>query len=146
MFKLNFALIALVFLTACNSQKSPEEVLQKYINLRIDHNQSRDALTPYLTGEMLKGVLALSEEDYDKFSKNTNIKKKRFKINLKRCNDQKCYLTYTFKYTGPRKGNDDYIMSVKKIAEVVKVEDKWKISKVSDLKSHLESLKAIEVK
>mgnify|MGYP000067357723 CR=1 FL=1 len=146
MFKVVSFLFVSLFITGCNSQKSPEQVLTKYINLRLSTEQSRDGLSSYLTGEMLDGVMSLSTDEYKAFISSTNIKKKKLKINHKRCSSDKCFLTYTLKYSSPKEGDEDYLMSVKKIAEIVKDEEMWKISKVSDLKSHLESFKPIEVK
>lgn len=146
MFKLFLILFVSLIISGCNSQKSPEQVLRNYINLRLSTDASKERLSSFLTGEMYDGLESLNDVDFQKFRSSINIKKKKFKINLKRCDEKKCFLTYTLKYASPRKGEEDYLMSVKKIAEMIKVNEFWKISKVSDLKSHLESLKPIEVK
>ena len=139
--------LLLVFLLVfgCSKSESPEEKLQEFVDYRFQTNQSKDKLLSYLTGKLHSAIESMSEEEFGKFIENLKYKKKKFKIVLKKCSDEKCFITYVLSYTQPVPKNPDFEVEVKKIAEMERVEDQWKISNVSNVKSYIEGMKPIDV-
>jgi hypothetical protein len=101
--ELNMKIILLsliVFLSSCQSDKLPEDVLKSYVNYRFSKNQAKDEALSKTTGRIHGYIDSMSEVEFEQFSKEMiNFKKKKFKVNLKSCKSEKqCFITYTLTY------------------------------------------------
>lgn len=142
---MKFCLLVLVFvLMACQkSDKSPEAALKDFVDSRIGQVIDKDFVTERVTGKMLESFQHMSEEDFAKFADMSNIKTDSFKVLSKSCQDTRCFLTYTVSYQTKKEEKTNFTSEVKKIAEMVQVEDKWLIADVSNIKTYHESLEPI---
>ncbi len=129
----------------CNSQKGPEETLRNFVNYRFSSSQDKGKTLSYVTGTLEEKIVEMSDEDYKLFEKTTEYKKKKLRINLKKCTENQCFITYTlsfFKKTGEQKSAS---LEVKKIAELKKTDKSWKIADVNNIKTYIESKEPIDV-
>jgi hypothetical protein len=72
-----------------------------------------------------------------------NIKTESFKILSKSCQEKKCFLTYSVGYLTKKDDKTITSSEVKKIAEMIQVENKWLIEDVSNIKTYHENLEPI---
>ena len=72
-----------------------------------------------------------------------NIKIDSYKMLSKSCQDKKCFITYSVSYLTKIDDKAQFSSEVKKIAEMVQIENKWLISDVSNIKTYHESLEPI---
>ena len=84
----------------------------------------------------------MGEQEFAKFIDTEHLLKKRVKINLKDCSEEKCSITYTVKYLDKK---SHFIVVIKKIAVLLNIEEKWKVSDVNNIKSHMDSKTEIEI-
>ena len=87
----------------------------------------------------------MTDREFSEFTQNVKYKKKKFKILLKKCDEKKCFITYLLTYTQPVPKNPDFEIDVKKIAEMENIEGEWKIVRVNNVKSYIESTKPLEI-
>ena len=137
-------LISLVF-SCTKSGSSPEAALRKYINYRFSSGQSKNELLNRTTGELNKVLDSFSEEQLNQIVNSNQYKKRKLKINLKNCSPQKCHITYTLAFSKVKTKAKEFDIDVKKIATIILVDGKWKISDISDIKTYVRSIKEIEV-
>ncbi|OIQ18279.1 MAG: hypothetical protein BM556_08440 [Bacteriovorax sp. MedPE-SWde] len=137
-------IITFVSFVSCTKNKGPESVLKSYIENRFSQKIEKSDFTDFFGGELLEEMNTLDNEAIGKLNQVKGQKKKSFKINFRRCDNEKCFLTYTlvFDTTAKAEVNSsgtneaDVRVKVKKIAELRKVEEKWKIFGISDIKTH----------
>jgi hypothetical protein len=140
------SLLLICFLTfiSCVQNKGPEETLKSYINNRFSNEVEKDDFKKYFAGELLTEMEGLTEEAINKINEVKGQKKKSFKINFKRCTDEKCFLTYTLVYDthaqatvgNPEASHSNSVrVKVKKIAELRKIQKSWRIYGISDIKT-----------
>lgn len=147
--KLLSILIISIFIFSCNKEKGPEDVLGSYVNKSFKGSIEKDDFKDYFAGDLLTEYEGLDEEVLGKLNKIKNQKKKSFKVNFQRCDQDKCFLTYTLIYEAEAAGdatvesntssfNSDVTVKVKKIAELRKIDNLWKIYGISDIKTHFD--------
>jgi hypothetical protein len=132
-------------MASCSKKKDAVGVLKNFVDYRFSMSQSKSGLMGMSTGAMAAKLELLSGDDFKKFRDVSGLKKKKMKINIKNCEPEHCYLTYTLTYS--KKGNkgDDFLVEVKKIAEVKKEEGSWKIADVNNVKTFVDSKSEIDV-
>jgi hypothetical protein len=131
-------------LAAClNKDMGPEAALRDFVESRLGAIVSRDFLLERLTGKMYQSVQNMSDEDFQKFSDLKNVKSDSFKIHSKSCQEKKCFITYSIGYMTKDGEKTNYQSEVKKIAEIVQVDNKWLIADVSNIKTYHESMEPI---
>ncbi|MFG1493191.1 hypothetical protein ACRXCV_00915 [Halobacteriovorax sp. GFR7] len=138
MFK--YLIILLVFIS-CNSNKSPEGVLRSFIEKRLNDEIKVDDLEDYLTGSLLEEYTQALNDDPKKLNEMSKFEKSRLSIVYKNCSGDECSITYSVSYDDEAtdgKTKQDVSISVKKIALIIKKDDKWLISDISDVKSFYE--------
>lgn len=136
--------VFLFILTACfDKDLSPESALKDFVDSRIGTIVTRDFITERVTGKMLQSFENMSEEDFNKFADMKNIKPDSFKILSKSCQDKKCFITYSVGFLTKEGEKTTFVSEVKKIAELVQVENKWLIADVTNIKTYHESKEAI---
>ena len=140
-------LISFVFILAIAScmknDLSPEATLKDFVDSRIGKVVDREFVLERVTGKMLQSFENMAPADFDKFADMKNIKIDSYKMLSKSCQDKKCFITYSVSYLTKIDDKAQFSSEVKKIAEMVQVENKWLISDVSNIKTYHESLEPI---
>jgi hypothetical protein len=141
---MKYILFALMLLVACTEKSlTPEGALKVYIDNRFDHKIESTELASYFTGAMLEKLSGMDEEDFTSFLNTKGLKKKKFKILSKSCEDQKCFLTYTLSYRSTIEGGDKFDSKVKKVVELWQEATGWKIAEINNIKTFHKAKEAI---
>ena len=140
------ALFALVLLAGCFSTvDSPEAAIIDFVNARLDKVVSRSDVLERTTGKMKLSLESMTDEEFETYANLKDFKKESLKIISKSCQDKKCYVTYSVGYKQVKAPKTGWVSEIKKIAEVLRVEGKWLISDVTNIKTYHESGEPIEV-
>ena len=143
---IKYTLVLSFFLACTGKDIGPEGALREYIDYRFSKNQKKTKLLEKTTGELYQDLNSFSEESLNTLVDFKKYRRGSLKINLKKCNQNLCHITYTLRVAKKKNGHQDFEIETKKIAQL-ELEDKvWKISKISELKSYFEAEKAIDVK
>jgi hypothetical protein len=130
----------LLFLSSCeDGANTPDASLSNYLKIRTSSDVDLEFYQKYTGGKLLSAIEALSEEEFSEAGKKIDVKKKNFKILKKNCNnDEVCFLTYILEYDSPSE-KPETISEVKKIAELHKIENQWRIVDVTNVKTYHEN-------
>lgn len=140
-------ILMILFLVSCTKDiKTPEGLLAKFTEDITTKNMDRDYYYKYTTGKMKESIEKLTDEEFEEFRNLSRVKNSRVDIQKKNCTEQKCSLTYIIKYDyqGSESKENEFKSEVKKVANLVKVEETWKIEDVSNIKTYHESVKPID--
>jgi hypothetical protein len=142
-----YMLLLLLILVSCNNgASSPEGLVKMFVSDSVKGKVNRDYYEDFTTGSLLEASRDLTDEEIEKSSFD-GIKSVKTKIISKNCSEDKCILTYIVTYLTKTdledKSKTDFSTEVKKIAEVEKEGDIWKIAQVKNVKTYHESLKPI---
>jgi hypothetical protein len=138
--------LLLIGLISCKKENTPTSALKGYVNSYFNGDDTKDYLLKNTTGNMKLRLEGFTEDQWKDFLLKEPIKKKSLKILLENCvNEAKCFITYSFSYKSDKKVKNGYLVETKKIAELHKESDYWKIANVSNVKTYLEGSSAIEV-
>jgi len=139
-----FILPLLLLLVSCVDDKiTPEGALKAFVEARIGSVVSKDFVLERVTGRMKQSLENMPEEDFNKFADQRNINKDSFKVLSKSCQAEQCFVTYTIGFKTKHEIKPGFNSEVKKIAELNKVDGKWLIADVSNIKTYLEATEAI---
>lgn len=145
-------LLLLLFNISCfegDQSIGAENTLRKFIDLRFQKVLSKEEMLSYVDGEMASEIKDMSKDEFSFFAKLKKYHKKDFKIRAKNCDNSKCMIVYTLKYDeyeNKKREIKESSVEVKKVAEIVKNNDgKWKITKVDNVKTYLDSHQDIKV-
>ena len=140
--------LLLLLLLSCSKKIEPEDVLRKVINLSLGPEDSRQELISLTTGSMKAEIETLDAENVKKlFVENGKISLKSFKVSHKKCADIQCFITYVVTYNQEDRNNKEIkagTVESKKIAELVWIEESWKLKSVSNEKSYIDMSLEIE--
>lgn len=139
--KISIILLVFTFLMSCTKKSSPELVLRDFVSKRFSQEFSEDDFREYLAGEILEEALAEEGKYLEKINEAKSFKMSKFKINTKRCIDDKCFLTYSLAYDAPytvQKESGSVAVNIRKIAEMKKEEGVWKIFGITDVKTNFD--------
>lgn len=143
---IKYTIILSVLAFSCTkSANSPEAALTKYIDYRFSSWQKKDELLSKTTGELNEALKPLSEEQLNQLVNSDQYKKRKLKINLKKCSADECHITYTLAFSKIRTKAKEFDIDVKKIATVIREDGKWKIADISDIKTYIKSSKELKV-
>jgi uncharacterized membrane protein len=143
--KLIYVLSFLVIFGCTKGADTPEALIKTFVKDVATKKIDREYYQKYTTDKFLAVVEDQSDEELEKNSRMSGVKEVKVKILSKNCDGPKCIVTYTVSYTTETKEDSNFKSVVKKIAEVVKVDDYWKLSNLRNLKTFHESNKAIDV-
>lgn len=132
------SIIAFTFLS-CVSENGPEYVLKSFIDQRFSGGVDKEDFSKFFAGELLEDIATLDESTIGKLNEVKDFKKYSYKMNFKRCDEEKCFLTYTLIFDATAisgKSNSRVRVKVKKIAELRRDDMSWKIHGISDIKTH----------
>jgi hypothetical protein len=138
-------LCVLLISVSCTKKSSSEDVLKGYVKYRFSPAQSKDVLLEKTTGTLKDRISTMTEDEFKSFVSMGKFKMRKFVINLKRCSDDQCFITYTLSYDQYQDGQRKYENEVKKIAEIRKQEDGWKIADVSNVKTYIDSKEELKI-
>lgn len=131
-------------LVSCKQDLGPEDSLRSYIDYSVSSKSSREGFIERSTGTMKARLEIMENAEFDEFAKEmAHVEKKRVKFNHTSCQDNKCFITYTLSYDGQSEGVSVYEVEVRKIAELVKEEETWKLANISNVKSYYEAASEI---
>jgi hypothetical protein len=137
-----FLCLIVLFISSCNQDEGPEQVLRSYINIRFQENQNFNDLLDKTTGELKANLESLSKDEKIKFDQSSQFKKNALKILSKDCSDKKCDITYIISYE--KRGQENpYKAEIRNIAKLINEKGDWKIGSVGGLKSYFGSKKDI---
>lgn len=145
--KLNVFFLSFIFLVACVQEKeTPEKTLSTYLKERTSKQVDLEFYQTYTGGKMLASVEALSDEEFSEYARPIDVKKKKFKIMKKNCIEEEnsCFLTYVISYDTPSE-KPETSAQVKKIAEMKKIDNSWKIVEVVNVKTFYENKESIDI-
>ncbi len=140
----NSFILLLVLLCSCMEENlTPESALKDFIESRLGSVVTRQYVLDRVTGTMKQSLENITEDEFGKFADLRNIRKDSFKILSKSCQEKKCFITYSIGYKTREGDKTTFTTEVKKIAELVLIENKWLIADVSNIKTYHEATEAI---
>lgn len=141
---ITYIFIGMAFFS-CNSQNGPTDILKGFLNYRFSSSQTKAGVLKYVSGAFESKVEEMSDEELKKFLDSSNLVKKKLKIDVKKCDEVKCFLSYILSYKQDGEDGEKFEIDVKKIAELVHTEEGWKINDVTNIKSFIEAKKGLDV-
>lgn len=132
MYKLVFSLIFFSLFSCVEKKSGPEGVLTSFVNERFEGKSFSD-VRGYLSDSY---QTQMSEITGTKFEALRNLKKKKFKIISKKCNELDCNITYFVSYVTLDDKKEEFKTETKKIAKIVKLGDQWLIDKIDHIKTY----------
>jgi hypothetical protein len=111
--------------------------------MRIGNVVTRSSILEKVTGKMKMNLEHVTDEDFKQFADLTNVERDSFKVLSKSCQENTCFLTYAISYKTKHNDKAAFTSEVKKIAELSKVDGKWFIADVTNIKTYHEGLEAI---
>ncbi len=130
--------------TSCTKKLGPDGSVREIVKLSISGKMAKDKILSATTSPLKDELAALSEEDMSKYLKVEGASKDSFQINLSNCEETVCYLTYTLKYDTSKDGVKTFEVELKKMAEMKKVDEKWLLADITDIKTYYEAQQPIE--
>lgn len=132
---------------SCTKPKGPEGVLREFVTIRMkNENVGKEDTLKMLTGELLLQYQDMDEDTFNSFMANPKYKQKDFSIDSTKCANEKCFITYTLTYMTVDDTEKEFTTDVKKIAEILKEGDLWKIAAVDTVKTYHESHAPLQAK
>lgn len=138
-------IFAVFLLWGCSpSPSTPEGLLKMYVRDVTTKKLGKDYYLKHTAGDLKESVENMEEEELAERSHLKNVKNAKVDVLNKNCQGNKCALTYTVDYEAYKGNNQTFSAETKKLAELIKVEDEWKISNVTNLKTYYEAKEPIE--
>ena len=139
MIKNMISLLCLVLLSACfNSDNSAVGVLREFVKKSSSGLEQRDYQN-YATGDLLGLIEDMSEQEFEQYKEQSKVQSVKVEVLNENCSDSKCSITYISKYKTKTSDGSDYNSEVRKIAELSRENEKWKVSSVKNIKTYLET-------
>jgi hypothetical protein len=136
----------LFILTSCNNELTPEKVLQKYITMRFNSsNNSSKSFIKHTTTPLSNDIQKLtgSSKDLSNFSRKYTYKKFSIITNMCKQNQTKCSIIFILVYHSSKQHKE--VIELRKMAQLVKTDEGWKISDISNLKSYYDFKENINI-
>ncbi len=134
-----YKLALMALLIACTQKTSPESFLKNYMFSRYGKVVEKEYILANATGDFLNEVSAVEGEDLTKLLDLKKFSLLKVQIHNKECGESSCTISYTIKY----KQEKDTIHS-KKIVELSQENDVWKIARVNNVKTFIESSEIVK--
>lgn len=142
-----FQAITILFLflaSACTSKRGPEETLREYISYAVSGDVSVEGFKSRSAGQLLERLNEMDEADFENYAQEmAHVDQNRIRIHSNTCDQERCSLTYTVTYDSKAEGEKIYQVEVRKIAELSKIEEVWKLSSINNVKSYYEGSREI---
>jgi len=144
-FQKTIILLFLLFLGACTKKSTPENALADFINYRFTGGQEKGDLLEMTEGPLKEKIESLEEKALASFLNAKELKKRKLKVLIKSCEEERCYLTYVLNYSQGTESPKEFGVEVKKIAQLERFDKTWKITDVSNVKTYIEGRKDLKV-
>jgi hypothetical protein len=141
----NLVLISTLFVSCFGGQDTPEGALRDYVTKISKSKVDRDFYLDRTAGKLKTAIENMDEEEFEDFNKLPNVKNAKVKVLSKTCDNDTCTLTYLVSYNIYENNKNAFETEVKKIAEMEKEGDEWKITDVSNLKTYIEAKDSINI-
>ena len=135
----------LLLMTGCAKKDSSEAVLKSFIGDFFSQKMTKSRYLDYLAGPLYERIEPMSDDEFDNFISGDDFKMRKFKILLKSCNGDQCNLTYILKYVQNTSSKNKYLVDVKKIARLDKIDGDWKIVSITNAKTFIDSKNVIQI-
>lgn len=123
----------------CQRDHTPESDLRSYVNYASSGNATKAGFIERSTGDLRATLETMDEEQFETFAEQMKHSvQKDFDINKTNCQELKCFITYTIEYEAESDEKPIYRVDVRKVAEMVKEDEEWKIASVENVKSYYE--------
>ncbi|MBC75788.1 MAG: hypothetical protein CME64_07215 [Halobacteriovoraceae bacterium] len=133
-----FTFCLIVLFGACSpSPKTPDGLLKMVIKDVATKELSKDYFLKHTSGELKSSIEAMDDEELKRSDLLKSISGTKTKILNETCQENSCSITYVVSYKSSKESS--FSTETKKIAQLEKVEDKWKISKITHLKTFHEA-------
>ena len=134
-----------LLLNSCTKKVGPESFLKDFVKYRFTENQSVEDLLSMSAESLNERISNLSEEDKLEYLDSSKRKFGKLKIDLVSCVESKesCNITYTLSYNYMGDDKAPVLTQTKKIALLKKIDEKWKIAEVDEVKTYIEGKKPI---
>jgi hypothetical protein len=132
-------LVAVGLSISCTNKQTPENALQEFVTYSFTENQKKEFYLDRTTGAFKELLRTMTDEEMAKFFNVKDLQKNKFKITLEKCSDKQCFLTYTLYYKVNDGAKPEYEVEVKKIAEMQKDSDTWKVANIENIKTYIDS-------
>ncbi len=146
--KIILSLIVLFSMLSCTKiPQGPAETLGRFVDYRFATNQTKEGLLKYMTAKASDEIQAMSEADLAELFKVEKFRKRNFQIVTEKCTEEKCFMTYVLEYDVLATNNTrEFVTEVKKIAELQKIGEEWKVANIDNIKTFIDSTRPIDVK
>jgi hypothetical protein len=142
-FKMKSLIFILLLLASCTKKQSAENVLSAFIKYRFKPFQERPMLKAMTTGALNQKINDMDEETFKIFTSTKEFKIRKYKVILSKCSKDSCFLTYTLSYDESDVRGRKYETEIKKIAELQKIDERWKIADVTNIKTFIDAKRPI---
>ncbi len=137
-------ILCLCILFSCTAKiDSPEYALREFTDKRFNKMIDKKNIANYVSGKLLEEISSMTNDEFSLYNELDDLRKKRFKISNKRCEKNKCYITYIISYETVRDEKIEFKTETKKIAEVIKTQDGWRVAEVTHLKTYHDSKQSL---
>ena len=137
--KLLFGLLLLACISCNKGASTPEGLIKMFVKDSVSSSLDREYFETYTTGSLLNSIADLSDEELEK-SELSALSGVKVDILTKSCQSDICNITYIVSYDTNSDTKKSFETEVKKLAEVQKVGENWKIASIKNLKTFHESL------
>ena len=133
-----------MLIVACTKgATTPEGLIRTFVNDVSTKKMDIDYFEKFTTGELLESIQTVGVENYENDTRMKSVTGAEVEILSKNCESSTCIVTYIVKFNTKNPDEGKFKSEIKKIAEVKREGDFWKLSKVTNLKTFHESYKAI---
>ncbi|MBD66867.1 MAG: hypothetical protein CME62_16815 [Halobacteriovoraceae bacterium] len=144
MIKSLFFILSVTLVFSCSKDaKTPEGLIEMVALDMTTKKLDKEYFQKYTTGKLLEKIEELNEEELKKYSNLSHVQKPKVEVLRKNCSQQRCSLTYIIRYNVVQNEKVDFKTEVKKIATVIKEDEKWKVEEVTNLKTYHEATQPI---
>ncbi len=138
-------LVLFIFAGCFNNADTPEAAIVDFVNASLDKVVSKSDVLDRTTGKMKLSIESMTDSEFESYANLKDFKKESLKIISKSCQEKKCYVTYSVGYKQLKGSKTGWMSEIKKIAEVLRVDGKWLISDVTNIKTYHESGEPIDI-
>jgi hypothetical protein len=136
---------SLFLILGCKRDLGPEDSLREYVDYAVSGNVTKDGFLSRSTGDLLSMLEMMDPDEFNEYAKEmAHVDRRRLRINSSQCDGDRCALTYTVNYNSQSEGKATYSIEVRKIAELVQEDSRWKLASITNVKSHYDGKEITE--
>ena len=133
--------VLLLILLSCKQNKGPEDSLRDYIKYTVSGSVTKQGFLDRSAGTLYTQLEMMNNEDFESYaSEMSHVDKNKIRVNSSNCEQDRCSITYTVFYKAKSSEVEIYDIEVRKNAEMLRIDDEWKLSSITNLKSHYDGV------